>query len=159
MKASRKSYCIILTLLTVALTLVGCNRKTIYSHYEHTPIDGWENNDTLSFTVTPIRSDGTYSENVGLRISSMFPFTGLTLIVHQQVLPYGLMRSDTLHARLISQDGIIQGQGISHFQYDFHIADLHLKANDTLLVKIHHNMKRELLPGVSDVGITLTKKK
>jgi gliding motility-associated lipoprotein GldH len=144
--------------LTVALTLVGCNRKTIYSHYEHTSIDGWENNDTLAFTVENIQSDGIYSEEVGLRINSVFPFTGLTLIVQQQTMSNGKERSDTLHARLISQDGTIQGQGISYFQYNFHLADLRLKASDTLHVKIHHGMKREVLPGISDLGLILTKK-
>ena len=93
----------LLIYLAVALVLTGCSRKVVYSHYEPTPIDGWEKNDTLSFTVVPIRHEGMYLEEVGLRTSGIYPFTGLTLIVEQRATPSGMMRSDTLHARLIDR--------------------------------------------------------
>jgi gliding motility-associated lipoprotein GldH len=151
----QKNNIYLLISLAVALVLTGCSRKVVYSHYEPTPIDGWEKNDTLSFTVVPIRHEGVYLEEVGLRTSGIYPFTGLTLIVEQRATPSGMMRSDTLHARLIDRDGSVQGKGISYFQYNFHLANLRLQANDTLHVSIRHNMKREILPGISDVGISL----
>ena len=146
---------LILILLTVALALTSCNRNTIYSHYQHTPLDGWEKNDTLVFDVVPVRSDGTYSEVVGLRMSSTYPFMGLTLIVEQEVWPSGLTHSDTLWCRLIDRDGNIQGEGISTFQYNFQLRNLRLNTQDSLHITIRHNMKREILPGVADVGVTL----
>lgn len=146
---------LIMIALTVALTMVGCNRKTIYSHYEHTPINGWEKNDTLKFSIFPVRTDGLYREEVGLRINSAYPFMGLTLIVEQHTTQKRLMRSDTLHTSLIDHDGTIQGEGMSYYQYNFHLANLQLQADDTLLVNIRHNMKREMLPGISDIGVTL----
>lgn len=146
-----------LILITVALTLLAsCNRKTIYSHYEHPPLAGWEKNDTLLFHVYPIRSEGNYQEHVGLRINGDYPFTGLSLIVEQRTVPSGMMRSDTLHTRLIDHDGTIQGKGVSLFQYEFHLANLYLSSGDTLIVSIRHNMKREMLHGISDIGVTLS---
>lgn len=147
---------IIATLLTVALTTVSCNRKTIYSHYEHTPISGWEKNDLLSFSLSPLPHDGLFREEVGVRINSAYPFMGLTLIVEQQIMPSGTTRSDTLWCKLIDNDGTIQGQGISYYQYSFHLCNLHLLKGDSLSVSIRHNMKREILPGISDIGLTLS---
>jgi len=147
----------ILLLLTVALVLSSCNRKIIYSHYEPTPLSGWEKSDTLSFSIDPIKYDGTYSEEIGLRINSAYPFMGLTLIASQYTQPAHILRTDTLHAHLIDNDGNIQGTGVGYYQYHFKLATLQLYANDTLYVNIRHNMKREILPGISDVGITLRK--
>lgn len=146
---------ILVPLFAVALLVCGCNRKTIYSHYEHTPVEGWERVDGLSFDFSPVPYDGTFREDIGLRINSSYPFMGLTLIVEQQVYPMGVRRSDTLSCKLIDDDGTIQGEGISSFQYNFHLCNLKLEKGDSLHVHIRHNMKREILPGISDVGVTL----
>ena len=144
-------------MITVALALAGCNRKTIYSHYEHTPIGGWEKVDHLSFTLSPVPESGDFSEEVGLRINGAYPFMGLTLIVEQQTWPTGYMRSDTLSCNLIDEDGTILGEGISFYQYNFPMNNITLTEGDSLHVSIRHNMKREILPGISDIGLTLRK--
>lgn len=144
-------------LITVALTLVGCNRNTIYSHYEHTPINGWERVDRLSFDLASVTVGGNYHEEIGLRINKDYPFKGLTLIVEQQVFPSGVSRSDTLTCKLIDDKGIILGEGVSFYQYHFHLCDMPLAKGDSLHVQIRHHMRREILSGISDVGVTLTK--
>lgn len=152
---SRRTNRLAFLLLTVALALASCNRKAVYSHYEHTSLDGWDSSDSLTYDIAPIPTDGYYEESVGLRIGSDYPFMGLTLIIEQHIYPTGIHHIDTLHASLIDHDGTIQGQGISYFQYDFLLRQLRLNANDSLHLCIHHNMKREMLPGISDVGITI----
>ena len=142
-------------MITVALALAGCNRKTIYSHYEHTPIGGWEKVDHLSFTLSPVPESGDFSEEVGLRINGAYPFRGLTLIIEQQTWPSGYMRSDTLSCNLIDEDGTILGEGISFYQYNFHVNTLRLHEGDSLHITVRHNMKRVIMPGVADVGIRL----
>ena len=145
----------LLLVITVALTMVGCNRKTIYSHYEHTTVDGWEKTDTLEFCVPKVGKAGRYREEIGLRTNISYPFTGLTMIVEQQVTPSGLLRSDTLHARLMDDEGNVQGRGVSYYQYNYELCDLQLQENDSLTVRIRHHMLRLLLPGVTDIGVTL----
>lgn len=153
---NRKNSPLFITLLlTVALTMVGCNRKAIYSHYEHTPISGWEKLDRLLFVLSPVTEDGTFREEIGLRINGAYPFMGLTLIVEQQVFPSGMTRSDTLSCKLIDSDGTILGEGVSFYQYNFHLCNMQLSKGDSLSINIRHNMKREILPGISDIGVTL----
>lgn len=143
--------------LVVALLLVAaCGRRPVYSHYEATPLAGWEKADTLHFLIDGIRADGSYAVDVGLRTTAAYPFMGLTLVAWQQILPSGLTRTDTLACTLTTPDGTIQGQGISHFQYLFRLGQRNLHRGDTLRMAIRHHMKRELLPGISDVGVTVT---
>ena len=139
----------------MGLMLTACTRRTIYSHYEHTPITGWEKTDHLTFVCSPVNADGNYREEVGLRINSAYPFMGLTLIVEQQVQPSGMKRSDTLSCRLINTDGTPLGEGVSFFQYSFYLCNMQLSRGDSLHVSIRHNMRREILPGIADVGVTL----
>lgn len=170
----RRTTTIMIIILTVAVTLVGCNRKAIYSHYEPIPLSGWEKNDTAFFTITPVTVDGQYEELLGLRINMDYPFTEVALIIHQTLIPKKIaptdsisdtlmlpvirQRCDTLHATLFTNDGSLLGKGITCYQYEFSLANVHLTSGDSLCIKVYHNMKRNPLPGLSDVGITLRRK-
>ena len=151
----------------VLLTLTACNKQTVYYHYEHTPVSGWEKNDTLTFLTAPIAVEGHYAEDVGLRISGDYPFIALNLIVEQTVLktPTSKLKTqtsnlvDTLTCNLIDEMGNAKGNGISHYQYTFPLTTLSLAQGDRLRITIRHDMKREILPGITDIGIRLTKEK
>lgn len=74
-------------LMVAVFVLASCFQRTVYDEYAHTPIAGWEKNDTLSFDIPPILTTGYYQESLGLRITGAYPFTGLTLIVDQTIYP------------------------------------------------------------------------
>lgn len=143
-------------LLVLTLIMMACNPSTVYSHYEHTPMAGWEKNDTLVFDIPPIADSGTYRQEVGLRITNGYPFTGLHLIIEQTNLKTYEQRSDTLNCSLISERGIPQGDGVSQYQYLFPINSQTLDAGTPLRITVRHNMKREILPGITDVGIRIS---
>ena len=145
-------------LLLLMLTLsTACHQRPIYSHYEPVDIDGWQRDDTLHFTVTQVAESGYYHETLGLRAHLSYPFTSLSLIVRQQTIPSGISRCDTVMISLINSDGMPLGSGVSHFQYDIPLEDMPIEAGDTLYIDIRHNMKRENLAGITDIGITLEK--
>lgn len=157
----------IIGMITVALALVACNGKTIYSHYEPTPIEGWERSDTLVYSNIVIKATADYKEEIGLRINDAFPFRSLFLVVEQHVRHNGqwsvvngqqpIVKTDTLSCRLIDKNGNVKGRGLSYYQYNFHLTTLRLNAGDTLDIRIRHHMKREILPGIANVGMTLSK--
>ena len=154
---SRYTLFIYLALLSVCL-LTACEQRTVYNHYENTPVAGWEKNDTLSFNISPVKKPGSYIEEIGLRINNDYPFMSLNLIVEQTAYPSREFRCDTLRCSLIDKQGNAKGRGISHYQYQFHLTTLKLNKDDRLYVAIRHDMKREILPGISDIGIKLTRK-
>ncbi len=143
--------------LTVALALASCNRKTIYTHYNHTPIEGWEASDTLLFAVGPVTEAAVYSETVGLRTCSRYPFKELTLVVDQQIMPTGTLLSDTLRCRLTDEEGTPLTRGFNFYESTFPLRTVSLAHGDSVTLSIHHYMKREILPGIADIGVTVSR--
>lgn len=152
----RRTKWLCLIFLTVALVVSGCNRKTIYHHYEHTSLAGWEKDDTLFFSVELMPQGGSVQRDVELRIADNYPFRSLSLIVEQTTLPSCQTRRDTLDCQFVAHDGKILGQGITLYQYRFQLPDVNVSEGDTLKFSIYHNMRRETLTGIADVGIRLT---
>ena len=150
--------CWLLFMLLTVLLLTSCKRSTVYFHYEDTPESGWEKNDQLSFDTDTMLTDGTYQEELALRIDNKYPFMQLVLIVEQSTYPLGAKTIDTLDCSLIDERGNAIGQGVSQYQYLFPLKTLQLHQGDSLHLSVRHNMKREILPGITGVGIKISKK-
>ena len=147
----------VVLLTTAVLLLASCRQRTAYFHYEHTPIAGWEKNDTLSFVIGPVKEGGKYQEEIGLRINGAYPFMGLQLVIEQRITSEDKKRTDTLNCTLIDRKGIPQGSGFSHYQYLLPLTTLDIPEGERVYVALRHDMKREILPGIADVGIRLTR--
>ena len=143
-----------------ALILSSCTENRVYDRYQHTPVVGWERNDTLKFDdIARFKHAVCYTANLGLRINGYYPFTGLTLIIDKLTLPSHAVESDTINCKLIDQRGNSKGiGGISYYQYNFNLKDITVMKGDSIIVSVRHNMKREILPGISDIGYMLIKK-
>lgn len=139
----------------VALSLSACTPNVVYNKYQPAPLTGWERNDTLFFDVPKLAQGGAYDMEMGVRINGEYPFIALTLIVEQTVLPKGTIMRDTVNCRFFDQQGRQLSGGISYFQYTFPIRTINLRTGDSLHITIRHGMKKELLPGISDVGINM----
>ena len=145
-----------LLMLLVVLALAGCSTRGYrYSHYETIGSQGWEREDTLYFTPNPVEHYGTYTEELGLRTTSLYPFMQLSVIVSQEAQPSGFCRIDTIETRLTDEEGNVTGDGINHYQYLFPLPAVTLAAGDTLRVSVRHDMLRSPLVGVTDVGFSL----
>lgn len=94
---------------------------------------------------------------IGLRITDAYPFKTICLIVDKFVSPDNIIDSDTINCSLFDNDGMSKGRGVSCYQFNYHISNIQLMKDDSVAIHIRHNMKREILPGISDVGITLEK--
>ena len=101
--------------------------------------------------------EGAYQEELALRISAGYPFMRLNLIVDQTIVPSGEVSRDTVDCKLTDELGNITGKGIGQYQYIFPIKPLHLQKGDSIHISIRHNMRREILPGITDVGIRVMK--
>ncbi len=147
-----------LSVIVVAVALLSaCTGNKVYDKYEHTPIAGWEKNDTLKYQIPPVAQSGMYKAELGLRINGSYPFMELTLIVDQTRFPSRSVKSDTLNCELIDRRGNSKGRGLSYYQYHFKVTEMYLHAGDSLSISVRHDMKREILPGISDIGIMLNR--
>ena len=137
------------------LTFLSCNENIVYYQYISTPLSGWDKNDTLSFFLPKTEVEGNYGMELGSRINDSYPFTSLTLVIQKTFFPSMTISTDTILCRLRDEKGTPRRQGVSYYQYTFHIADLQLQHDDSIQVNIRHDMKREMLPGIGDVGIVM----
>lgn len=144
--------------VAIGIAASSCQDDIVFHHYKSTPAWGWECNDTVTFHTEPMLQAGIYNETVGLRMMSNYPFMNLCLIVDQTVLPQKTVTRDTLTCQLIDNRGRTNEKGIDHFQYEFPLRQLHLEKGERLHVAIHHIMKRDMIPGITDVGIKISKK-
>ena len=154
----KRVYTLLYNIVSVVMTAavaVSCATDTVYYSYAHTPVAGWEKNDTLTFNIPGMAAPGTYSQQVGLRMTSAFPFTSISLIVEQRIMPRGKVLTDTIKCPITDIRGNFLGDGISSFQYMFPLREVTLNKKDYIHVSIRHNMKREILPGVSDIGLKM----
>jgi len=150
----RSNKAVILIAFTVAIgVLASCNRKAVYSQYQQVDLQGWQKSDSLTFMVHPILVTGVYESTLGFRVSTLYPFINLSLVVN--CTTSHLQRSDTLNFTLIDKYGNWNGQGVIYNQYTAPLPALYLMEGDTLQVCVKHNMQSASLKGISDIGFTL----
>ena len=154
---NRHTLLYIYIVICMGMIFVSCDNRTVFSHYESTPVRGWERNDTLTFNIEAMQETNLYAEEIGVRITGEYPFKGLSLIVEQTVYPSNTMITDTLNCDLIDDVGHANGHGISHYQYQFPLTTLKLNKGESVHVAIRHCMKREILPGITDIGLKLSR--
>lgn len=146
-----------LVYLFLFLVVVSCTGNSVYDHYVHTSMSGWDRGELLSYDVPRMKQSGKYVTSLGLRITEAYPFQSLTLIVEQTVFPEKKTTRDTLNCRIYDSKGMIKGKGISSFQYHFLVSEKDLRQGDSLHITVRHGMRREIISGVTDVGIQLSR--
>lgn len=141
---------------------VACDNNKVYDKYVNTSVVGWEKTDAVAFEVAPMAEDALYGFTLNMRTDHGFPFKSVVLIVdtkvvHNDSLAAESMHSDTLTCVLADDNGRFVGDGLNLFQYSFDLPSRRLGAGDSLHMTVRHDMKREMLPGVSDIGLRITK--
>ena len=147
---------IVLVVLLALIALCGCQQQVAYHEFRHIYEPGWDKTDTIHFDTRSLSAGGSYRLDAELRTDKNYPFQKLTIEIEQTVYPSKEKYHDVIDCDLISEEGVIEGDGISYFQYQFHVRDLSLHKGDSVHICLTHNMKREIMPGITDVGIRLS---
>lgn len=144
-------------IVVAAFLLAACDGR-VYNQYRHTSVAGWEKSDVLFFDVPAVAEGGLYAVDLGLRVNGTYPFTRLTLVVEQTILPRDTVVRDTVECQLIDDNGVHLQHGISYYQYTQPVRQLELAEGDSIHACVRHDMQRDILPGVCDVGLQVAKK-
>ncbi len=145
--------------LLIAGLLAACKEKPVLYSYCSTPVEGWESVDTLKYHVDTLSSSGTYEMSIGVRTSAttLYPYQSLWLVMRQSWHNPDRTTTDTLQLQFTNAKGDVEGHGVSIYQFDFPLAALQLPAGASADIRITHIMSRELLPGITDIGVKLQK--
>ena len=147
---------IVFVVLLALIVLCGCQQQVAYHEFRHIYEPGWDKSDTIHFDTRSLSAGGSYRLDAEVRTDKNYPFQKLTIEIEQAVYPSKEKYHDVIDCDLISEEGVIEGDGISYFQYQFHVRDLSLHQGDSVHICLTHNMKREIMPGITDVGIRLS---
>lgn len=141
--------------------VTGCTDERQSYAFSHVAPSGWDSEDTLTMTADTLRRGGTYAVILCLRLTTTpptYPYTDITLAVtgHYAAQHHRTVTTtDTLHLTLTSERGDMQGRGTSLFQFDVPFDTLRLVPGCAPTFTISHLMRRDPLPGISDVGLRL----
>ena len=143
-------YCSLLFLLS------SCNTAdTAYHRYVQIGDDGWENCDTLVFTVDTIRLFGDYTSYVCLRTHPDFPYRYLSVLVEQTDLRKGVRQKKEVRVEIVNKDGAQEGTGLTFHTYEVPLFKHWMGPGDSVRIAVKHNMTREQMPGIMNVGVKL----
>ena len=156
-KDSRSLICLSLVMLLSLTTLfTACETNdTAYHKYISINGEGWVNSDTLVFRVDTLRRYGDYTTYVCLRTRHDFPYRYLSVIVDQTVMPKTRSKHREVTVEIVNRDGAQEGTGINHRIYEVPLFTEWLGPGDSVRIAIKHNMSRETMPGIIDVGVKL----
>ncbi len=147
----------LLCLCIAAATLTACTEGTEYHNYKKISHEGWEQRDTLVFHIDSIKSKGYYHTYLCMRTNPDFPFRYITLIAEQTTLP-GKQRGYVRKTfEVVSKHGTQTGKGLTYHTYEIPVFVEYLENGDSLRIAVRHDMVRESMQGIMDVGIKLKK--
>lgn len=143
--------------LLLVLLLASCDQGTLMHSYQPLQENSWDRRDTVRFDLPVLPTEDKYNVLIGLRVTNSFPYESLILEVEQNYRnPIG-HRVDTIKYRLADESGDLIEKGINYFQYENQSLPLDLKKGQTGEIRIRHLMLREVLPGIMDVGIRVSR--
>lgn len=154
-RAIRLLPCLLLAAAVAQLT--ACRRQLVYYDYRPTPMEGWEQGDTLHYHIDTLRHSARLAMSLGVRSSAStpYPFQTLWLVVRQHWHNPETMRCDTVECRLTSADGDVQGTGVSIYQVEQPFLTFDAPEGASADISICHIMRREMLQGITDIGVRL----
>ena len=133
----------------VLLLLMSCTVHNRFHSYLPVNKDGWKRTDTLYFHAVPIDTNRNCMEiSLGIRHTHRYPYRDIWLTIGK----------DTLHIDLADEQGRWKGKGIGDMRLIQQETTINLTKMDSCgIIRIHHIMQHDPLPGISDIGIEVRK--
>lgn len=145
--------------LTLLCALCGCDKEqTITDQFKPLPSSGWDARNTLSFPVDSIGRSGDYRLGVNVRTTRDIPFQSISVVVEQRFENPRYQSRDTVEVMLADNRGNLEGRGLYLYTTGTETPhQLHLYKGQHGVIRLSHIMRRNLLSGIRDVGISISK--
>ena len=144
-------------LLSLLLLLTACAKDEIFSEFRSFPNAEWDKQQAIRFEAPVHDVSVPYHVNIELRHNNHYPFRNIWLFVEYQT-PSGSMRMDTLDTYLADVYGKWYGRGISLYSCSFgYQENVQYPDTGTYVYTIRQGMRADVLKGISDIGLRITK--
>ena len=146
-----------LFLTTLLLLAAWHQQRPLCYEYHHTLVEGWDQGRVQTFQTDTVGASGNYTFEVCLRTTFRYPFQTLWLLVEQHWQDEVRTMRDTVVCEIIDSKGNPTGKGVSFFQSEHFVTNRLLRKGQTGTITVRHIMRRDMLPGISEVGIRIRK--
>lgn len=133
----------------------SCMESTVFHAYQPVEKEGWSKHDTICFQLPEDSVTDIYKINIGLRTTDDYKYTSLWIVIEQDLEKKGTFTRDTINFPVTDKYGNMLGKGYSSYQQEKPVEDIRVTPAGGTTVKLYHIMKREVVGGISDVGINV----
>lgn len=141
----------------IGLSLAACTGGTLFHSYKPLPAEGWDRRDTVCFDLPKAETDIDGTLFIGLRTAANISYQDVVIAVEQHFETPSSYRCDTVRYPLADAEGFALSPGVNHHQYETQHLPIHLQKGQSGSVSIHHLMRHETLPDITEVGIRIDK--
>lgn len=144
------------SIILLVFGLLACSERPFYEEYQHLEA-GWHQDSVLRFAVPIEDTLSSYSVMLRLRGNDQYPYANLYLFRSIQS-DRGLEYRDTANLTLADPYGKWLGEGIGElktFSRAFRREPMRFNRSGVYTFEIQQAMRRELLPGLEDVGLSI----
>lgn len=138
------------------LAVSGCRDEVFFHRYASVPLSGWDKRDTIDFDIPPFAATQPYSLTLELRTSPAFPYRSIWLVAEQRFENPALVRRDTVYCPVTTPQGSGTGKGVNLYTYEYPVLTEQRRQGQYGRIRVYHIMRREEMPGISDVGLRLS---
>lgn len=143
------------TALVAVFLFNSCTESTVFHTYQPIDKEGWGKHDTLYFQLPKDSVTDMYTMKIGLRTTDSYKYTSLWIVLEQDLEKKGKFTRDTVNFQVTDKFGNALGKGFSSYQQEMEVGKVKTTSNGGTTVKLYHIMKREVVKGISDVGINV----
>lgn len=147
----------IMTFLSMACT----DDNVAYIQFRTVSPEGLLDRDTLHFTVDSLPADGTYTTYLCLRTNTEYPYRNVSFLVAQTVISKGTAsktrQRQAITSTVYSETNKSLWTGTARYSAELPVTTSRLHQGDSLVIDVRHNMRRETMPGITDIGIKVVK--
>jgi len=150
-----KTDCLIVAALSVILS---CSDRKVFDKFQTVSNSSWNKADEYFFKFNIDDNAVGYDLSVQLRNSNLYPYQNIWLLCSQ--LKGDAIETDTIQYFLADDFGRWTGNGVSIFQSLIPMRSNYFFPDTGMYsINIRHGMRDEILYGVEDVGLLITKTK
>ena len=143
--------------LLLSSIILSCTDGTVLHSYKPLPADGWDKRDTICFDVPKAEKNINGLLFIGLRTKAVIGIQDITLAVEQYGETTGLIRQDTIRYPLTDAEGNALSKGVNCHQYETIHLPIQIKKGQNGSVRVHHLMTREMITGITEIGIKISR--
>ncbi len=145
--------------LAIVIFLAACSKGLIYENYLKIEGNGWKYIEPITFEVDVEDISKAYDIYVNVRHTNDYPYSNLWLMMYTYPPEGDEITQQRMELKLAQPDGKWLGNGLgTNITHEIKVREKFVfPAKGTYAFTIQHDMREQVVPAISHVGIRIEK--